>query len=190
MPETYLYSAHGLNSRPNLRLSLRVIRCRSRLRPMPSRLTRCGNRFSMTCGKRKRRILEAEPHQFGVFVEERDDFAGLGGQSALAGGQQIEMRQHDDAPLDRPAHRLAQLRDHGAHQAHRHTALGFALPARPAVEIEATQIDGTKTIADVGVEIGRQILVALDERGQSALDLGSDLGQFRSNTPLRRPVRP
>ncbi len=52
MPETCLYSAHGLNclSGANLRLSAWVTRWRSRPRAMPRMLVRCGNRCSMTCG--------------------------------------------------------------------------------------------------------------------------------------------
>ena len=37
---------------------------------------------------------------------------------------------------------------------------------------------GAQPIAEVQVQEGREVLVALDQRGQAALQLGGDLGQF------------
>ena len=88
--------------------------------------------------QRERRVFEPEPNEFGVLVEQRDDLAGLAGQAALAGRQQVEVRQHDDATLDGPADGLAELRYHRADQPRRHRAvlrLGVVL-TRPAVEVD------------------------------------------------------
>ena len=76
---------------------------------MPSMLTPVREQVLDHLRQRERRVLEAEPDEFRVLVEQRDDLAGLAGQAALAGGEQIEVRQHDDAALDRAAHGVAEL---------------------------------------------------------------------------------
>ena len=81
---------------------------------------------------------------------------------------------------DGPAHRVAELGDHGADQADRHgPGLGLLVAARPAVEIEASQVGRLEPAADVDEKERREVLVALDEGRQAALELGRDLGQLR-----------
>src|SRR5688572_11104729 len=101
--------------------------------------------------QRERRILEAEPDQLRVLVQQRDDLARLGGESALARRQQVEVRQYEDAPLNGAAYGLAQLRDHGAEHAHRHGAL-LLLGTRTTVEVEALQLHRPQAAAQVLIQ--------------------------------------
>ena len=94
----------------------------------------------MTRGSGNDGSLKPSQTSSGFSYKQRDDLARLGGQAALAGGQQIEVRQHDDAAFDGPAHGLAELGDHGADHADRHGGLLLVLLARPAVEVEAAQV--------------------------------------------------
>jgi len=112
----------------------------------------------------------------------------LGGKFAPAGRQQVEVRQHADTGLDGPADCLAQLSDHGAHHAHRHGA-GLLVGARPAVEVEAAQVANAKAVPDIAIQERRQLLVALDQARQRALQARGDLGQLWSIGGLDRLFR-
>jgi hypothetical protein len=92
----------------------------------------------MTFGSGERRVLEPEPHEFGFSYSSGITFPGLAGQPALAGGEQVEVREDDDAPLGGAADGVAQLRDHGADEAHGHRAL--LRVALPAVEVDALEL--------------------------------------------------
>ena len=87
--------------------------------------------------QRERGILEAEPDQLRILVQERDDFLRLGRQAAAARGDEVKVRQHQHAPFDRPAHGVTELGEHRAEEALRH-ARRLVAP-RPAVEIEMTR---------------------------------------------------
>src|SRR4029079_4100309 len=78
-------------------------------------------------------VLEAEPDEVGVLVEQGDHFPRFPGEPALRRGEQIEVGQHDDSLLDGPADRVAELADHRAHEACRNGALRGVLYL-PAVQ--------------------------------------------------------
>ena len=127
--------------------------------------------------QRKRRVFEAEPDQLRVLVQQGDDFARLRGQSALAGGEQIEVRQYDNPPLDGAAHGITQLPNHHPYQ----TAIwiGWLVAAGPTVQIEATQLGLPQPRSDVHEDVRRQILIALHERGQTTLQVRRHLREIR-----------
>src|SRR5262249_27149860 len=119
-PETYLYSPQALNRRPNLRLSFWVTRCRSRPRGMPSRLARCGKRFSITRGSGNDRSLNpsqassGNPDPAGVGLRDR---AGAhpprpAGPPPRLGGQGVGGGQPPPPPLDGAPDGVAELVEH------------------------------------------------------------------------------
>ncbi len=129
--------------------------------------------------QRKRWILKTKPNQLRVLIQERNDLARLGRQSALTGCQQIEVRQHHDAPLHRSANRVAQLRDHGADQTERRHSSRLFVLLGSTIEIEAAQVNCLQTCPKIDKQKRREILITLDQRRQAALQLGGDLGHFR-----------
>ncbi len=133
-------------------------------------------------------ILKSQPNQFRVFIKERNDFAGLRGESALAGGQQIQVRQHDHPLLHRPANRRPQLGEHHPDKRGRPHPAALVVRPRPAVQKQAAKLMLLEPPADIDKQPRHQVLVTFHQHRQPAHQVARHIRQLGSISRLHRLI--